>query len=124
MPNAMSSETTPLIAGKAQDARENPSPRFSPLRRVLFVALVSATSFAFTQTSLIYSFRVMTCDDYYDHHPSPSELGRGGDRCAIPIVEARTARAIALMSTATTFCCKSAIGITISITAKRLEQLH
>lgn len=31
-----------------------------------------------------------------------------GDRCAIPLVEARTARAIALMSTMTTFCCEFA----------------
>lgn len=91
-----------------------PRPLFSPLRRVLFVALVSATSFAFTQTSLIYAFRVMTCDDYFEHtHGVGSEGGHAidyvgeGDRCAVPVVESRTARAIALMSTMTTFCCTS-----------------
>ena len=82
---------------------------FSPIRRVLFVALVSAASFAFTQTSLIYAFRVMTCDDYYEHPPhshpySPlseaESLGHrlGKDRCSIPVIEGRTARAIAIMS--------------------------
>lgn len=95
---------------------------FSPIRRVLFVALVSAASFAFTQTSLIYAFRVMTCDDYYDHPPhfhpysqfteAGSDIGYGlvnggKDRCSIPVIEGRTARAIAIMSTMTTFCCMS-----------------
>jgi hypothetical protein len=95
---------------------------FSPIRRVLFVALVSAASFAFTQTSLIYAFRVMTCDDYYDHSPhyrSPEShdaighgvgdgiMSGGKDRCSIPVIEGRTARAIAIMSTMTTFCCTS-----------------
>jgi hypothetical protein len=95
---------------------------FSPIRRVLFVALVSAASFAFTQTSLIYAFRVMTCDDHYDHPPhfhpysqfteAGSDIGYGlvnggKDRCSIPVIEGRTARAIAIMSTMTTFCCTS-----------------
>lgn len=93
---------------------------FSPIRRVLFVALVSAASFAFTQTSLIYAFRVMTCDDYYDHPhyngssgsgygigdgDGPEMMSGGKDRCSIPVIEGRTARAIAIMSTMTTFCC-------------------
>ena len=95
---------------------------FSPIRRVLFVALVSAASFAFTQTSLIYAFRVMTCDDYYQHPPHSHHLSHssdagpdigyelvdgGKDRCSIPVIEGRTARAIAIMSTMTTFCCTS-----------------
>jgi hypothetical protein len=98
---------------------------FSPIRRVLFVALVSAASFAFTQTSLIYAFRVMTCDDYYQHPPHSHHLlhspeagsdighglvGGGKDRCSIPVIEGRTARAIAIMSTMTTFCCTSSIS--------------
>lgn len=92
---------------------------FSPIRRVLFVALVSAASFAFTQTSLIYAFRVMTCDDYYNHDLDhllsyPHSAGNGvesgfeegnGDRCSIPAIEGRTARSIAIMSTMTTSCC-------------------
>jgi hypothetical protein len=94
---------------------------FSPIRRVMFVALVSATSFAFTQTSLIYAFRVMTCDEYFESRiggerstnmdmDMDSSLGLGysvmlKDRCSIPIVESRTAQAIAVMSTMTTFCC-------------------
>ena len=101
---------------------------FSPIRRVLFVALVSAASFAFTQTSLIYAFRVMTCDDYYGHpsnshpysqlpeagsvgHGYEAGLGNDGkDRCSIPVIEGRTARAIAIMSTMTTLCCMSSLS--------------
>ena len=112
-------ERTPLVAhrpnqeGDKVDHVPSAKVRFSPLRRVMFVALVSATSFAFTQTSLIYAFRVMTCDDHFQHLDGHDQklslaemLAKGGDRCAIPVVEARTARAIALMSTMTTFCCK------------------
>jgi hypothetical protein len=96
---------------------------FSPIRRVMFVALVSATSFAFTQTSLIYAFRVMTCDEYFESRiggerstdmdmsmDKNSGLGytvMSKDRCSIPLVESRTAQAIAVMSTMTTFCCTS-----------------
>ena len=112
-------ERTPLVAHQSNQEGDKvehvplAKVRFSPLRRVMFVALVSATSFAFTQTSLIYAFRVMTCDDHFQHldgHDRKLHLVesvvKGGDRCAIPVVEARTARAIALMSTMTTFCCK------------------
>jgi hypothetical protein len=117
---------------------------FSPIRRVLFVALVSAASFAFTQTSLIYAFRVMTCDDYYDHSPhyrSPEShnaiehevgggiMSGGKDRCSIPVIEGRTARAIAIMSTMTTFCCTSSISpllppLNIPITQITTTPLH
>jgi hypothetical protein len=116
-------ETDSLVTKRSD---ERPSIAFfSPIRRVLFVALVSAASFAFTQTSLIYAFRVMTCDDYYDHPPHPHHLlhslesgsglgnglvDRGKDRCSIPVIEGRTARAIAIMSTMTTFCCTSSIS--------------
>ena len=111
---------------------ERPSTAFfSPIRRVLFVALVSAASFAFTQTSLIYAFRVMTCDDYYNHPPhlhlspessfgaghvdGPGLVAGGKDRCSIPVIEGRTARAIAIMSTMTTFCCTSSPSPLLSV---------
>jgi hypothetical protein len=116
-------ETDSLITERLD---ERPSTAFfSPIRRVLFVALVSAASFAFTQTSLIYAFRVMTCDDYYNHPPHSHHLSHssdagpdigyglvdgGKDRCSIPVIEGRTARAIAIMSTMTTFCCTSSIS--------------
>jgi len=114
MSRASSSEREPLLAKGIDQASTG---FFSPIRRVLFVALVSAASFAFTQTSLIYAFRVMTCEDYYDHLSSHNDnsqqledghyMRAGGvkDRCSIPTIEGRTARAIAIMSTMTTFCC-------------------
>jgi hypothetical protein len=99
MSDHISSERSPLLVKPNER-----TPRFfSPLRRVLLLAFASATSFAFTQTSLIYAFRVMTCDDYFTLHNSM--IGSGKDRCSIPIVESKTAKAIAVMSTMTTFCC-------------------
>lgn len=106
-------ERTPLLKVKHDD---KPARRtiFSPLRRVMFTALISAASFAFTQTSLIYAFRVMTCDDYFSTRLGGRDMGGLGemrllakDRCSIPVVESRTAQAIAIMSTMTTFCCMS-----------------
>jgi hypothetical protein len=102
MNDRMSSERSPLLVKPI----ERTPGFFSPLRRVLLLAFASATSFAFTQTSLIYAFRVMTCDDYFALHDSTLGSRSGKDRCSIPIVESKTAKAIAVMSTMTTFCCE------------------
>ncbi|WVQ69175.1 uncharacterized protein L199_007391 [Kwoniella botswanensis] len=72
---------------------------FPPVRRVFFTSLLLSMTFAFTQTSLIYAFRVMTCDEYYKTHEWD---GSHGDRCSIPQVEGKSAREIAIMSTTTT----------------------
>ncbi|WVW78540.1 hypothetical protein I302_100495 [Kwoniella bestiolae CBS 10118] len=71
---------------------------FPPVRRVFFTSLLLSMTFAFTQTSLIYAFRVMTCDEYYKTH----DWSGSGDRCSVPAVEGRSAREIAIMSTTTT----------------------
>jgi hypothetical protein len=102
MSDPVSSEISPLLV----NPDDTPSGIFSPLRRVLLLAFVCAISIAFTQTSLIYAFRVMTCDDYFD---AQSPVNGQGDRCSIPIIESSTAKAIAAMSTMTSFCCTSFI---------------
>jgi hypothetical protein len=111
-------ERTPLI--KTFDDSKPGRTILSPIRRVLFTALISAASFAFTQTSLIYAFRVMTCDDYFERSTGHQDRGDTGDislmskdRCSIPVVESRTAQAIAIMSTMTTFCCTSFLRLPV-----------
>lgn len=50
--------------------------------------------------SLLYVFRLMTCEAYYETHPEP---GAGHDRCSNREIEAGTARAVSLLGTSTTF---------------------
>lgn len=51
---------------------------------------------------LIYVFRLMTCEAYYETHSGTSRLFEG-DRCSIPEIEAGTARAVSLLGCSTTF---------------------
>lgn len=97
------SETTPLVASTTDVKQDAPIRAvLSPVRRVYFIASLTSLSFAITQTTLIYAFRVMTCDEYHLTHK-----WRGtGDRCALPAIDAQTARSIALMSSFTVFCCE------------------
>ena len=92
-----SRETTPLLTDGADKPVAKPS-LLPPIRRVFIMAYCLALSFGFTQTSLIYAFRLMTCEEYYKTH----EWSGLGDRCAIPTVEASTARNVAIMSSTTT----------------------
>ncbi|BEJ12962.1 hypothetical protein CspHIS471_0301360 [Cutaneotrichosporon sp. HIS471] len=86
-------ERTPLLAAQRRSY-------FPPLYRVYFTSFVVGITFSFTQTALIYSFRTMTCDEYY----KTVEWSGLGDRCAIHAIEAATARSVALMSAITTGC--------------------
>ncbi|KLT42324.1 hypothetical protein CC85DRAFT_328228 [Cutaneotrichosporon oleaginosum] len=85
-------ERTPLLAPRRSC--------FPQLYRVYLVSFVVGMTFSFTQTALIYSFRTMTCDEYYKTH----EWDGLGDRCAIHAIESATARSVALMSSITTGC--------------------
>jgi hypothetical protein len=93
-------ERTPLLAPRARRSC------FPPLYRVYFTSFVVGMTFSFTQTALIYSFRTMTCDEYYKTH----EWDGLGDRCAIHAIESATARSVALMSSITTGCSESTKG--------------
>lgn len=86
-------EGTPLLAG----SRERRS-CFPPLYRVYFTSFIVGITFSFTQTALIYSFRTMTCDEYY----KTREWTGVGDRCSIHAIESATARSVAIMSSFTT----------------------
>ncbi|ORY30171.1 major facilitator superfamily domain-containing protein [Naematelia encephala] len=74
-------------------------PWFGQIPRVFFSSMLIAIAFGFTQTSLIYAFRVMTCDEYFKTH----EWVGDGDRCAIPRIESDTAIEIAIVGSSTTF---------------------
>ena len=87
---------------------------------ILLCALITSTSFGVTQVPLLYVFRLMTCDAYYENHPkvpltqtetissffmslvSPSFLPNPDDRCAIPAIESATALSISLLGAGTT----------------------
>ncbi|KAF2721200.1 MFS general substrate transporter [Polychaeton citri CBS 116435] len=96
-------ETTPLIL-KKDSLRDSQEPResiFKPIYRILLCGLLTSLSFGVTQVPLIYVFRVMTCEAYYDVHDSPPPGLH--DRCAIPAVESGTAKAVSLLGVSTTF---------------------
>ena len=93
---------------------------------VLLCAFLTSLSFGVTQVPLLYVFRLMTCDAYYEDHPSQIHPGQshaiisifsyafaqaahhGGvkpeisDRCSIHPIEASTALSISLLGASTT----------------------
>lgn len=91
-------ETTPLIARQEESA-----PRKAlilPIHWILLCGFLVSLSFGVTQVPLIYVFRLMTCEAYYETHPGSSQAH---DRCSIPEIEAGTARAVSLLGCSTTF---------------------
>ncbi|KAK5956824.1 hypothetical protein OHC33_002312 [Knufia fluminis] len=92
---------------------------------VLLCAFITSLSFGVTQVPLLYVFRLMTCDAYYEDHPSqvhPRALGaepilsyalarsngsgtaesQARDRCSIHPIESSTALSISLLGASTT----------------------
>ncbi|OAP55151.1 hypothetical protein AYL99_10851 [Fonsecaea erecta] len=98
---------------------------------VLICAFLTSLSFGVTQVPLLYVFRLMTCDAYYEDHPSgvvhgverssttgiwtsvlsaalvPSvysaspDTGNGSDRCSIHPIESATALSVSLLGAST-----------------------
>jgi len=66
------------------------------------VSFFTSMTLAFTQTSLIYAFHDMTCEEYYQSHTWDGV----GDRCALRAIDAKTAKDIAVMSSITIGSCK------------------
>lgn len=92
-------ESTPLLP--RDDTTQSPKESRSRLNLVLLTGFLVSLSFGVTQVPLIWIFRVMTCDAYYDQNPDQSFHGL--DRCSIPEIEAATARAVSLLGCSTTF---------------------
>ena len=75
----------------------------SVVYRILVCAFMVSLSFGVTQVPLIYVFRVMTCEAYYEdpNHAAPPP-GTARDRCSLPAIEAGTAKAVSLLGAGTT----------------------
>ena len=96
-----SHESTPLLyrtkSGKERDGTRG----ISVLWRLMLCAFLVSLSFGITQVPMLYVFRVMTCDAYYEderHERDPAVK----DICAKPEIQASTARSIALLGGSTT----------------------
>jgi MFS family permease len=95
-------ETTPLLP-RAENPKQKEERDAKPAISIQFLLLLSAflisLSFGITQVPILYMFRIMTCDAYYESHtPDPSP----NDRCAKSVIEASAARAFALLAASTT----------------------
>jgi MFS family permease len=95
-------ETTPLLSG-TESRHGQPAKTEKRGNTVLFCLMLCAflvsTSFGVTQVPMLYVFRLMTCDAYYEiHEPDPAS----SDICGKREIEAGTARAVALLSASTT----------------------
>ncbi|TVY90220.1 Major facilitator-type transporter [Lachnellula willkommii] len=98
-PASKANEVTPLLS--RGPVIEAPKYGKSVLYRALLCGFLVSLSFGVTQVPLIYVFRLMTCEVYYQTHPEP---GPGSKRCSVREIEAGTSRAIALLSASTTIC--------------------
>ncbi|KUJ13212.1 MFS general substrate transporter [Mollisia scopiformis] len=90
-------ETSPLLATEPSKPKKWGK---SVVYCTLLCGFLVTLSFSVTQVPMIYVFRLMTCDAYYETHPEP---GPGFDRCSNHEIEAGTARAVSLVGASTTF---------------------
>ncbi|ODN80897.1 hypothetical protein L202_03025 [Cryptococcus amylolentus CBS 6039] len=73
-----------------------PPPRrftFSPAHRVFLTILVTEFAFCLTDTTLLYAFKRMICDEYYKDHEWDHT---GRHKCSVPAVAASYARSYSL----------------------------
>ncbi|RDW59982.1 hypothetical protein BP5796_11588 [Coleophoma crateriformis] len=89
-------ENTPLLLQKEPEAGKYGN---SVLYLALLCGFLVSVSFGVTQVPMIYVFRLMTCDAYYQTHPEPAN---GLERCEVREIEAQTARAVSLLAASTT----------------------
>ncbi|ATY59548.1 Major facilitator superfamily transporter [Cordyceps militaris] len=69
--------------------------------RILLAGFLISLSFSFTQVPLLYVFRLMTCDAFYDRRPPYTG---DGDRCARNEIAAGTATQFSILGITTTLC--------------------
>ncbi|RYP93107.1 hypothetical protein DL770_000764 [Monosporascus sp. CRB-9-2] len=86
-------ESAPLL-GKSPPSRK--WSLFSLHNRILAAAFIISASFSYTQTPLLYVFRVMICEEYYRHAPP---YDGEGDRCSRNEIDSGSAAQIAIMGT-------------------------
>ncbi|KAI0505848.1 hypothetical protein F5B22DRAFT_626144 [Xylaria bambusicola] len=100
---ASNGETTPLLRDQEYDATKpkSKSSFIAPTTLILLAGFIISLSFSYTQTPLLYTFYVMSCEEYYKHHP-PYE--GTGDRCARNEITASASQQVAIMGCATVLC--------------------
>ncbi|RAR13442.1 MFS general substrate transporter [Stemphylium lycopersici] len=92
-------ETTPLLPRLEPKEGAGKRPGLSVLLRALLCAFLVSLTFGITQVPILYAFRIMTCDAYYEHHePDPNAT----DICARREIEAGAARSFAVLASSTT----------------------
>ncbi|PSN62350.1 MFS general substrate transporter [Corynespora cassiicola Philippines] len=90
-------ETTPLLPRESTHPKDGKRGK-SVLYRALICGFLVSLSFGVTSVPMIYVFRLMTCEAYYEKHPSNS----GTLDCAKREIQASTARSISLLGATTT----------------------
>ncbi|KAI6379825.1 hypothetical protein MCOR25_001958 [Pyricularia grisea] len=100
-------ESTPLL--NPDSYRGTPTKQswsiWSPTNRVLVAGFLITLSFSYTQVPIVYIFRQMVCDVYYDdEHHSPLQGSNGRDRCDRNEIASRTAAQLAILAVSTTLC--------------------
>lgn len=93
-------ETTPLLSRTKSEAGAV-SCGSSVQWRLMLCAFLVSLSFGITQVPMLYVFRIMTCDAYYED-PRHVRNPTAKDICAEHEIEASTARAVALLGGSTT----------------------
>lgn len=95
---SLAEEATPLLARKGSKEAFVSQSNSIVIRALLCAFLVSLT-FSITQAPILYAFRIMTCDAYYeDHAPDVNAI----DICAKREIEAGAARSFAVLAASTT----------------------
>ncbi|CEJ89683.1 hypothetical protein VHEMI05508 [[Torrubiella] hemipterigena] len=97
----MADETTPLLRTKSRSRSGGRRVCFDIETRILVVGFLITLSFACTQVALIYVFRVMTCDAFYDDHPPYTG---DGDRCYVNEITAESVTQYSILGMTTTLC--------------------
>lgn len=94
-------ETTPLLSRTKSEEAGAASRDSSVQWRLMLCAFLVSLSFGITQVPMLYVFRVMTCDAYYED-PNHVRDPTAKDVCANHEIEASTARSVALLGGSTT----------------------
>jgi MFS family permease len=94
-------ETMPLLSRAKSEEAEVEARGISVKWRLMFCAFLVSLSFGITQVPMLFVFRLMTCDAYYEdpHHVRDPTAK---DVCAKHVIEASTARNVAFLAASTT----------------------
>ncbi|KAI1104356.1 major facilitator superfamily domain-containing protein [Jackrogersella minutella] len=96
-------ETSPLLGNGTIPKKAKVSKAgtiFGPANRILLAGFMMAFTLGITQVPIIYVFRLMECDVFYDHNP-PFE--GPGNRCHRREINAGTATQVSILGMSTSF---------------------